>query len=229
VVKLPYVRSLGQREGVSLWLVDGRWIRNHRDIEFTNGAHHYSRAYVPQSEVWIDREAPGAHELEFNIQHQLVERGLMARGIRYEQALLRASRVERAMRRLSRNGDGLLAAPDPRPLLRRRLLRPPRWLGPVGESVWLVRGRDVRDAYHPDFTEGGHGLRYPFIPRREIWIDDALRVSERGAVIVHEVVELRLMRRGLSYDQAHPHASAAETEVRAGRTPEVAVALVATG
>jgi len=217
VTRTPYVRCLGIREGVAIWLVDGHFIRDRRDVEFTNGAHHFSRAYVPLHEVWVDREAPGAGELEFFVQHQLVERALMQQGLAYEDALRRASLAERRLRRES--GVALVPAgvAAARVQVRRRPLRTPRALQQfVRDAIWLVSGRGVRDLFHPDFNQGGHGLRYRFIPRREIWIDDALHAAERDPVIVHEAVELSLMRRGASYDDAHRQASAVEATVRAG-------------
>jgi hypothetical protein len=95
-----------------------------------------------------------------------------------------------------------------------------RQLAPLGgDAVWLVDGRGVRDLFYSNFTEGGHGLRYRFIPRREIWIDDAVVASERAFIVAHEAEELRLMRRGMSYDRAHERALALERSLRNQHAP----------
>jgi hypothetical protein len=194
---------------VACFLVDGRWLRDHLDVEFTNGAHHHSRRYVPRDEVWIDREAPGAGEIPFHLTHQLTERALMAAGASYLEALDRATRRERRARRAT------LARHLP-PREAREALRLERLEAAGGDAVWLVDGRGVRDRFCPEFTLGGHGLRYRFIPRREIWIDDAVVQRERHLIIAHEVLELGLMRRGLSYHAAHRRASALERRLRRG-------------
>jgi hypothetical protein len=202
-VRSPYRRLLTQVDGVDVWRVDGRRVRDEIDVEFTNGAHAYVRSYVPEHEVWIDREAPGSGEWEAWAAHQLAERALMARGVPYLAALRRANRVERAARR----------AAGERPVGRRHLRL--RALGEErGRSIWLVDGRLVRTSLNLDFTLGGHHLRYRFIPRREVWIDDAVAPGERAAILHHELVEIGHMLRGKRYDEAHALASRAEVRFR---------------
>ena len=198
----PYRRLLGRMDGLAIWRVDGHAVRDRLDVEFTNGHHHFTRRYVPLAEIWLDREPPGSGEWRFWARHQLVERAEMAAGAPYPTALVRANRVERAERR---------AAEPPRKL-RRRLL------GAVDRrDVWLVDGCAVRTRFHLDFTLGGHGFRYRFIPRREIWIDDAVAPAERPAILHHEAVEVELMARGMRYVDAHARASTAEARFRAGQ------------
>jgi hypothetical protein len=197
----PYVRLLGRAAGVAIWRVDGHRVRDMIDVEFTNGGHHYSRTYVPPDEIWLDRDAPAAREWPFWALHQLIERAAMAGGASYHSALARANRHERAERRR------LLGAANGR-VHRRRLG------SAAGRQVWLVDGNAVRTRYFLDFTLGGHGLRYRFVPRREIWIDDAVAPAERPAILHHEVVEVGHMAAGLGYAAAHALASRAETRFR---------------
>jgi hypothetical protein len=77
-----------------------------------------------------------------------------------------------------------------------------------------VDGCRVRTSFCLDFTLGGHGFRYRFIPRREVWIDDAVAPLERPAVLHHELVEVAHMLRGKRYDEAHALASRAEVRFR---------------
>ena len=196
-----------------MWLVDGHAIRDQLDVEFTNGAHHFTRGYVPHDEIWLDREAPGAGEWQFWAMRQRIERALMAQGQPYLRALRTGARIERDERRLARGIPGpALPAEVQRSARKERLGRE------GGREIWLVDGRAVRDLAYVDFTLGGHGFRYRFIPRREVWLDDAVRPSERAFILHHELVELNLMANaGLSYDLAHARASRAEVILRKGR------------
>lgn len=213
-MRRPYLKPLRRLEGgVACFLVDGRWVRDHRDIEFTNGAHDLTRPYVPEGEVWIDREAPGAGELPFLVRHQVRHRALMLQGKTYHQALRRATLAEKRERRAAlRRPD--LSLEQARCAVRRERIGT---LDDPRAEIWLVDGRGVRDRFYPEFTLGGHGLRYRFIPRGEIWIDDAAIASERAEIIAHEALELSLMRRGMSYPDAHRRASALERRLRRRR------------
>lgn len=98
-------------------------------------------------------------------------------------------------------------------------MKPPRLrlLGRVGAlSVYLVSGEQVRDELDIDFTQGGNEAAYPaYVPKGEIWIDDAMHALDRTATTLHEIVERNLMLgRGWSYDRAHDAASARESVFR---------------
>ncbi len=213
-MRRPYLEQLREVLEVRACLVDGEWIRNHLDVDFTNGAHHYSRPYIPSLEVWIDREAPGSNELEYLIEHQLHERELMERGVHYLRALRMANHRERQQRRSVLDPRLVSAAAAEQ---RGYVFR--RELGEVdGDRLILVNGRAVRDLFDLNFTQGGHHARYRFIPSRQIWIDDAVVDSEREYVIAHEVHELHLMRQGMKYYPAHDHALELERKLRRRET-----------
>ena len=98
-------------------------------------------------------------------------------------------------------------------------LRPPRlrFLGRVaGLAVYLVSGEQVRNKADVDFTMGGNEAIYPaYVPRGEIWIDDAMDTLDRMATALHEIVERDLMlNHGQDYDRAHDTASAREIAFR---------------
>lgn len=208
----PYRRLLARMGAIAVWRVDGHAIRDGLDVEFTNGAHHFWRPYVPLGEIWLDREARGADEWPYWALHQRIQRELMAAGAPYLKALRIAERIEIRERRRAR---GL--APGHRPTMddirsaaRRKLLG-----RGAGRQVWLVDGKAVRDLAYVHFTLGGHGWRYRFIPKGEIWIDDAVAPAERPAILHHELVEVAHMATsGLCYDDAHAQASRAETRFR---------------
>jgi len=84
--------------------------------------------------------------------------------------------------------------------------------------VWLIDGNLVRSWYKTDYTEGGHGYVYRRVPKDQIWIEKDLYVAEMPFIVVHEYLELRLMRdRGIAYDRAHAICSKVEFDVRKGR------------
>jgi hypothetical protein len=206
---LPKRKRLGRVDGVEIFRVDGHRIRDLVDVEFTNGHTHLTRRYVPAGEIWLDREAPGSGEWTFWAAHQVAELRAMERGVPYLEALRAGNRAERAARRAA-GLPGPSDRPRVRPKLRRRQLR-----RVAGKTVWLVDGRLVRSAFDLNFTLGGHHRRYRFIPRHEVWIDDAVSAAERPAILHHELIEIVAMERGLSYDDGHALASRAERRFRA--------------
>lgn len=83
-----------------------------------------------------------------------------------------------------------------------------------GTPIYLVDGASLRDKV-ADFTFGGHWLVYKNIPAGEVWIDEMLQDRDREATIVHEVVEIKQMLDGLSYEEAHAIAEKEEAAWRA--------------
>lgn len=81
-------------------------------------------------------------------------------------------------------------------------------------KVLLVDGNKVRAHLDIDFTCGGHGYRYLYVPLNEIWIDNGLQKDDLGPTILHEAVERGLMRDGMSYNDAHDFASKTEMMAR---------------
>lgn len=114
-------------------------------------------------------------------------------------------------------------------------LKPPRLklLGTIqGLSIYLVSGEQVRNKTDIDFTAGGSEAAYPgYIPKGEIWLDDALHVLDRIATIFHEIVERNLMLYGgVDYDDAHDIACKREIvfrkELQASRPTSTDLGLV---
>jgi hypothetical protein len=171
-IKPAYIEKVDERGNFQVWIVDGPYIRGHVDEEFTNFGQHYRFPYIPENELWIDREAEH-DEREFFIDHLLVEHRLMAEGMPYEKALPRADQEERKERRragdvsqLTHHGQTLPDGKNVHERLWKKL--------ESGLSVWVVNGRLVRSVFDIDFTEGGHDYVYEFVPENEVWIDDAI-------------------------------------------------------
>jgi hypothetical protein len=213
-LKPPYIEKITERGDISVFSVDGAYVRSRMDEEFTNYGQHFRFPFIPEEEFWIDRIADEADRKEFGffIDHLLVEHRLMAAGMPYEQAIEKADLAERSERRKSGDvrrvitGDDL---PDPSQVhvrLWKRL--------ESGVSVWVVNGRLVRSAFDIDYTEGGHDHVYEFVPTGEVWIDNDLVEAERPFVLLHELHERNLMAKGFTYSEAHGQSSALEYRCR---------------
>ncbi len=210
-LKPPYLERVEKHGRITVWLVDGAYVRTHIDIDFTNYGQHYAFSFIPGNEFWIDREEK-PDELRFFVDHLLVEHRLMAKGVPYDDALAAADSAERRERkrsgdiaRLTRGGS----LPDPAKVhltLWKHLAS--------GVSVWIVDGRLVRSVFDVDFTEGGHDHVYEFVPPDEVWIDNDLGDAERPYVLLHELHERNLMAKGWEYDRAHDDASRIESLCR---------------
>ncbi len=209
--KPPYLEKIEERGDLQVWEVDGAYIRGHIDEEFTNYGQHYRFKYIPENELWLDREA-AQDETQFFIDHLLVERRLMAKGAPYAKAIVEADRAERGERRRAGDikhlvkKDGLPEATKVHVRLWKKLEN--------GVSVWIVSGRLVRSAFDIDFTEGGHDYVYEFVPQNEVWIDDDVEEEERSYVLVHELHERNLMAKGQPYSKAHADSSRVEYRCR---------------
>lgn len=81
-------------------------------------------------------------------------------------------------------------------------------------SIHFVDGTHVRNHYDSDFSQGGNGFRYRWIPKNEIWIDAQISEAEWPFIAFHECTEVELMRSGMSYDRAHDKAKAQEDQLR---------------
>lgn len=210
-MKKPYLSKFCTIGKITVWIVDGEYVRDHLSEEFTNFAEHYRFRFIPTNEFWIDKEYDSGEE-DFFIHHLLVEWRLARQGMEYDKALGYADRSERAERRKSRVAH--LKRTRGNAALVKRIHKKRIAIYQNGLNVWLVRGELVRDFYFIDYTEGGHDKVYAFVPKDEIWIDDDLSPRERRFVLLHEVHERRLMAGGWPYVRAHRSASKIEYACR---------------
>lgn len=79
--------------GVSVWIVNGRFVRSVFDIDFTAGGHDHVYEFVPAGEVWID-DAITEKERGYVLLHELHERNRMAQAVPYSRAHAESSRLE---------------------------------------------------------------------------------------------------------------------------------------
>lgn len=197
-MRKPYLNFYKEVNGFKVWIVDGKYVRDEIDEEFTNFGQHYLFNFIPEDEFWIDREDEEG-EIDYYIDHLIVENRLMKRGVDAHNAYEKADRVEKRER--SKNlilKRGLDIKTDKKEILRRvhkKLLK--KYSGEV--KIWVVDGELVRDFFFIDFTEGGHDKVYPFIPKNEVWIDDDVGPKEIKFILLHELHERNLMEKGWIY------------------------------
>lgn len=210
-LKNVYRVRLGRREGQTIWTVDGWKVVREIYPAFIMGGNDQRYRFNPEGDVWIDNRI-GVEELNYTIAHELIERKLMReKGWSYDRAHAAGLALEKEMRdrdqRLAREHAlkvGLKVKRIYRQLYKR--------LGDV--TVWLVDGPRVRQYFDGDYTFAGHGYKYPFIPKNEIWLDSAMSCEQAYFALKHERDERALMAKRTRYEFAYPAALAGELDER---------------
>lgn len=213
-MKKPYIRKYCEVDGISVWIVDGNYVRTNLDEEFTNFGQRYQFKFIPKNEFWIDEEHGGNDEKNFYINNMLTLRKLISQGYGYDKAYNMTSKVDKKERKKSKFYEkNFKKEKNRRKILEKvykKLLK--KYSNRI--RIWIVRGKIVRDVFFLDFTEGGHDKVYHFIPKNEVWIDDALSSREKKFVILHELHERKLMAKGMNYEEAHHLSSKIEYKYR---------------
>lgn len=209
-MKKPYIKKFSEVSGFKVWIVNGKYIRDNINKEFTNYGQHYRFNFIPRDEFWIDKEEnPG--EEEYFIESMLVMNRLMSKGMSHKEAVKIANKIEKRERSKSKLMKKELKIKKSKGEIKKTVYKNIiRKYSNKKIKIWIVNGELVRDLFFVDFTEGGHDKVYNFIPENEIWIDDDLDLPERRFVILHELHERNLMCKGRNYDSAHRDSSKIE-------------------
>jgi len=89
------------------------------------------------------------------------------------------------------------------------------WGKKGGYDIWVVDGYKVRDRIYNSFLYGGNEQRYPFNPKGEVWIDNAVSCEEFVLTLDHELNERHLMAKfGWTYDRSHDSSLRIEISMR---------------
>lgn len=208
-----YIKKIDTIGKISVWLVDGEYIRKNIDENFVEFDEHYRFSFIPKNEFWIDHETE-VEERPFFIDHLLVERGFIEKGYGYKEANAKADLHEKRQRmklmvlkklaKLKKHRGELINK------IHKKLLK--KYSKNV--NVWLVDGALVRDFFLVEYSEGGHDRVYPFIPKNEVWIEHILSPKEIRFITLHELHERFLMGEGKSYKDAHKGATIVEDRFR---------------
>ncbi len=92
---------------ISVWLVDGDFIRTWIFIDFTEGGNTEAYPWMPPNEIWLDNE--NKSENGFILLHELHEFNRMRNdGLVYEKAHISANVVEKEARRDPKKLKGLM-------------------------------------------------------------------------------------------------------------------------
>ncbi len=213
-MKKPYIKKFSKIANFTVWIVDGKYIRDNIDEEFTNYGQYYRFKFIPKNELWIDEErSPG--EEKYYINSMLVMNRLMAEGVKHDEAVKRADAIEkkeRATSNLQKKESG--AKKHEEDLMKKIHKKFLKAYSTKKIKVWVVDGEIVRSLFFLDFTEGGHEYVYHFVPKGEIWIDDDVGRDETKFVLLHELHERKLMAKGMKYDPAHKSSSEIEYHCR---------------
>lgn len=210
-MKKPYLKLYKKIGPYKAWIVDGFYIRNNMDEEFTNCATFYEFKFVPKNELWIDKESNRGEE-KYYVNYMLYFLKEIKKGKSYSEAVKIAEKIEKVERKkilLSKKAYKKISYKNIIKKIYKRVIFKNKKI-----KIWLVNGEIVRDLFFIDFTEGGHDKVYNFIPEKEVWIDDDLSIKERKFVILHELHERNLMSGGWDYNTAHYNSSSIEFDTR---------------
>lgn len=175
---------------MTIKIVDAAKIRNTIDTDFGGAGSHADYPYIPLGEYWLDkflRDEKPLFTALFRLEQRM--RGKSFRHIR-----------ETAKKTLTTPKKG-------RVTVVKTAKR-----GPL--KIIYVDGLTVRKNLDPYFLLGGHDLIYPYIPKKEIWIDTRMDAKEWKYTLIRVLHERELMAKGMSQDDAHDFALAAERMAR---------------
>lgn len=92
---------------LKVWIVDGELVRGVYFVDFTQGGHDKVYKFIPEGEIWIDDDV-SQKEMKFVLLHEIHERNLMERGMRYDPAHDSSLIIEHYARHHSKKVDELL-------------------------------------------------------------------------------------------------------------------------
>lgn len=93
-----FIKRKTRTQGLNIVYVDGAVIRQYLDFEFVCGGHDLVYDYIPAKTIWLD-VTMDPRDLPPTLLHEMTERELMAKGMKYESAHEFATATERLMRR----------------------------------------------------------------------------------------------------------------------------------
>lgn len=225
-MRKPAIRKtlISAHHDYRLYAVDATALRTSAEgnEEFGNFATHDEFPHViGKNEIWIDAKLLEREGLFYQV-NALARLGREARGQSKETAYEAALNLERILREELTGikfRDGKPHRRVPKELYVERYVEIPDEAERI--EVWRIDGHLARCYYKTDYTEGGHGYVYAWVPKSQIWIEKDVHASELPFVVAHEYTELRLMRDcGFPYDRAHAICSKVEFDLRWRRPVE---------
>ena len=97
------IKYLGPLYGVKIYMVDGEYLRNGIYVDYTNGGNPGRYTFVPEGEIWVDREKP--NDFAATVVHEFVEcHHMMKNKKSYDPAHEIANKFEREFRLRVKDG-----------------------------------------------------------------------------------------------------------------------------
>ena len=222
----PYIKKAGIFSSFVVWIVDGKYVRENLGRDFTNFGQFFDFNFIPKNELWLDKEYT-PNEQRFFIDNMLTEHKMIMVGKSLFEAVRLADKKEKKERAKSKMIKKALKKIKHKKKILEKIHR--KLLKKYSNDklkIWIIRGDLVRSLFFIDFTEGGNDQIYSFVPRGEIWLDDDLIPKEREFVLLHELHERNLMKRGIRYwSRKNPkktaHWSANEIEFFCRKHPDM--------
>jgi hypothetical protein len=91
-------------EGLDVYTVDGDYVRNYVETDFSLGGHGLVYPNIPIGEVWIE-DTGNQQDDNANLLHELTEYALMLKGVGYEEAHTQALAIEMKYREKTASDD----------------------------------------------------------------------------------------------------------------------------
>lgn len=99
IPKSIYKLKYRTEDGIKIFIVDGKRVREDYHMDFIAGGHYYRYNFIPEDEIWID-DAMNIDEIEPTILHEITERTLMKeKNMGYEKAHSIANQKELEIRK----------------------------------------------------------------------------------------------------------------------------------
>ena len=218
-MKKPYIKKISEVSGITVWRVDGFYIRQNIDINFNNFGQHYRFNYIPRNEFWLDKQAKTGIEEKYFIEHLLAEHKLMTEGTDFNDAIDEGDKVEQEMRNKDKVVQKLQEKLKTAPEAVYKRIRQKKLGGCSNKiiSTYIVNSNLVRSLFYMDWVAGGHDHVYNFVPKNEVWVDNDIISKEKPYLILHELHERYWMSHGWEYKKAHE--SALKVEHHAYKNP----------
>ena len=167
--------------------VDGLKIRNSLDVDFGVIGSNRLYSYIPKVEIWFDKHY--FSEKEHFLKIHLEELKLMNK-MSYEKA--RAIIEKKFIEKI--DSDKI-----PNFIIKQ--------VNHQGFRIQYVDGKIIRKYIDPKFIFGMHGVLergyFEIVGKGNIWIDIRQDKREIKYTILHEITEANLMKKGMSYNDAH--------------------------
>lgn len=195
-------KQIGKKSNCAIWLVDGASIRKQINENFVEYGDSNLFRFIPKNQLWIDQDLDQKEYFIFANRFSF-EKELLDSGKNYEKAEKISDNFEIKERMKSQECQKILKNGHSKKqlltLVKKKMIK--KYSGNI--KIWLIDGNLVRTFLYINYCEGGHDKVYSFIPKNEIWIEQALSPAERKFIILHELHERYLMSEGKSYKNAH--------------------------